>query len=258
MWPGECAYPDFTDPRARAWWGGLYQERLDQGFAGVWHDMNEPVSFAPFGDPTLPRSARHDLDGRGGDHREAHNVYGLSMARAGYEGLRGLRPEERPFLFSRSGWAGMQRYGGTWSGDVATGWPGLRASLSLVLGLGLCGVPYSGPDVGGFDGQPLARAVSALVPAGRLAAPVPYARRDLGGAARALGVRPEGAGAARGPRWPNGERLHPYFVTLAQLARLHRGALCAPRVVGRAGRPGAARLRGLLPARRRAAGGPGP
>ncbi|CAM5378609.1 TIM-barrel domain-containing protein [Streptomyces narbonensis] len=154
VWPGECAYPDFTDPAVREWWGGLYEERLRQGFSGVWHDMNEPVSFVPFGDPTLPRSARHALDGRGGDHREAHNVYGLTMARAGYEGLRRLRPEERPFLFSRSGWAGMQRYGGTWSGDVSTGWPGLRASLSLVLGLGLCGVPYSGPDVGGFDGSP--------------------------------------------------------------------------------------------------------
>ncbi len=76
------------------------------------------------------------------------------MARAAYEGLRERDPQERPFLFSRSGWAGMQRYGGTWSGDVATGWPGLRASLSLVMGLGLCGVPYSGPDVGGFDGSP--------------------------------------------------------------------------------------------------------
>jgi alpha-glucosidase len=154
VWPGEAVFPDFTDPAARAWWGGLYAERLARGFAGFWHDMNEPVSFAAFGDPTLPRSARHALEGRGGDHREAHNVYGLSMARAGYEGLRELRPELRPFLFSRSGWAGMQRYGGTWSGDVATGWEGLRASLALVLGLGLCGVPYSGPDVGGFTGTP--------------------------------------------------------------------------------------------------------
>ncbi|WNI19329.1 glycoside hydrolase family 31 protein [Actinacidiphila sp. ITFR-21] len=154
VWPGEAVFPDFTDPGARTWWGGLYAERLAQGFAGVWHDMNEPVSFAPFGDPTLPRSARHALEGRGGDHREAHNVYALGMARAGYEGLRRLRPEQRPFLFSRSGWAGMQRYGGSWSGDVATGWEGLRASLALVLGLGLCGVPYSGPDVGGFTGTP--------------------------------------------------------------------------------------------------------
>ncbi|MFE2431230.1 glycoside hydrolase family 31 protein [Streptomyces sp. NPDC059373] len=154
VWPGEGVFPDFTDPGVRKWWGGLYAERLAQGFAGVWHDVNEPVSFAAFGETTLPRSARHALEGRGGDHREAHNVYALAMARAGYEGLGELRPDARPFVFSRSGWAGMQRYCGAWSGDVSTGWPGLRASLSLVMGLGLCGVPYSGPDVGGFDGSP--------------------------------------------------------------------------------------------------------
>ncbi|WP_237405457.1 glycoside hydrolase family 31 protein [Actinacidiphila reveromycinica] len=154
VWPGEAVFPDFTDPAVRSWWGGRYAERLEKGFAGFWHDRNEPVSFAAFGDPTLPRSARHALEGRGGDHREAHNVYGLAMARAGYEGLRELRPDTRPLVFSRSGWAGMQRYGGTWSGDVATGWEGLRTSLALVLGLGLCGVPYSGPDVGGSTGTP--------------------------------------------------------------------------------------------------------
>ncbi|MGW2181662.1 glycoside hydrolase family 31 protein [Streptomyces sp. NPDC001732] len=219
MWPGECVYPDFTDPRVREWWGGLYEERLAQGFSGVWHDMNEPVSFAAFGEPTLPRSARHCLEGRGGDHREAHNVYGLAMARAGYEGLRRLRPEERPFLFSRSGWAGMQRYGGTWSGDVETGWPGLRASLALVLGLGLCGVPYSGPDVGGFDGSPSPELylrwfqLGAYLPLFRTHAAIDAGRREpwefgpqvLGHARAALEER---------------ERLRPYFVTLAHLARL--------------------------------------
>ncbi|MFF3840390.1 TIM-barrel domain-containing protein [Streptomyces sp. NPDC001930] len=219
VWPGECAYPDFTDPAVREWWGGLYEERLGQGFSGVWHDMNEPVSFAPFGDTTLPRSARHHLDGRGGDHREAHNVYGLTMARAGYEGLRRLRPEERPFLFSRSGWAGMQRYGGTWSGDVSTGWPGLRASLALVLGLGLCGVPYSGPDVGGFDGSPSPELflrwyqLGAWLPLFRTHAAIDAGRREpwefgpevLEHAREALAER---------------ERLRPYFTTLARLARM--------------------------------------
>ncbi|WP_328724639.1 glycoside hydrolase family 31 protein [Streptomyces sp. NBC_00259] len=219
VWPGECVYPDFTDEAVRAWWGELYEERLAQGFAGVWHDMNEPVSFAPFGDMTLPRSARHALEGRGGDHREAHNVYALGMARAGYEGLRRLRPGERPFLFSRSGWAGMQRYGGTWSGDVATGWPGLRASLSLVLGLGLCGVPYSGPDVGGFDGRPSPELflrwfqLGAYLPLFRTHAAIDAGRREpwefgpqvLGHAKAALLER---------------ERLRPYFVTLARLAHL--------------------------------------
>lgn len=218
VWPGESVYPDFTDPRAREWWGRLYGERLEQGFSGFWHDMNEPVSFAAFGEATLPRSARHSLEGAGGDHREAHNVYGLAMARAGYEGLRELHPDERPFLFSRSGWAGMQRYGGTWSGDVSTGWPGLRASLSLVLGLGLCGVPYSGPDVGGFDGSP---------------SPELYLRWFQLGSYLPLFRTHAAMGAGRREPWEFGDevleharvalaerrRLLPYFVTLAHLAR---------------------------------------
>ncbi|MGW0285122.1 glycoside hydrolase family 31 protein [Streptomyces sp. NPDC003236] len=218
VWAGESVFPDFTHARVRKWWGGLYEERLAQGFAGFWHDMNEPTSFSAFGETTLPRSARHAVEGRGGDHREAHNVYALCMARAGYEGLRELSPRERPFLFSRSGWAGMQRYGGTWSGDVATGWPGLRASLALVLGMGLCGVPYSGPDVGGFDGSPSPELylrwfqLGAYLPLFRTHAGLRAGRREpwefgaevLGHARAALLER---------------RRLLPYFVTLAHVAR---------------------------------------
>jgi len=218
VWPGESAFPDFTHARVRAWWGALYEERLAQGFSGFWHDMNEPTSFAAFGESTLPRSARHSLEGRGGDHREAHNVYALCMARAGYEGLRELAPQERPFIFSRSGWAGMQRYGGTWSGDVATGWPGLRASLSLVMGLGLSGVPYSGPDVGGFDGSPSPELylrwlqLGAYLPLFRTHASLRAGRREpweFG--AEVL----EHARVALVER----RRLLPYFMTLAHLAR---------------------------------------
>ncbi|MFD3471806.1 TIM-barrel domain-containing protein [Streptomyces sp. NPDC058682] len=218
VWPGECAYPDFTDPAVREWWGGLYEERLAQGFAGFWHDMNEPVSFAPFGDTTLPRSARHALDGAGGDHREGHNVYALGMARAGWEGLVRLRPAERPFLFSRSGWAGMQRYGGTWSGDVESSWEGLRASLALVLGLGLCGVPYSGPDVGGFGGSPSPELyvrwlqLGAYLPLFRTHSAIWAGRREPWEFGPEVA---EQAGAVMAER----ERLRPYFVTLAHLAR---------------------------------------
>ncbi|MEU1013446.1 glycoside hydrolase family 31 protein [Streptomyces sp. NPDC005890] len=217
-WAGDSVFPDFTHPRVREWWGGLYEERLGQGFAGFWHDMNEPTSFSAFGEPTLPRSARHALEGRGGDHREAHNVYALCMARAAYDGLRGLAPQERPFLFSRSGWAGLQRYGGTWSGDVATGWPGLRASLSLVLGLGLCGVPYSGPDVGGFGGSPSPELYLRWF---QLGAHLPLFRTHAG--LRAGRREPWEFGAevlehARGALLER-RRLLPYFLTLAHLAR---------------------------------------
>ncbi|MFI1783613.1 glycoside hydrolase family 31 protein [Streptomyces rubiginosohelvolus] len=219
VWPGACVYPDFTDPVVRDWWGSQYEERLAQGFSGIWHDMNEPVSFAAFGDPSLPRSARHVLEGAGGDHREAHNVYALAMARAGYEGLLRLRPEERPFLFSRSGWAGMQRYGGTWSGDVSTGWPGLRASLSLVLGLGLCGVPYSGPDVGGFDGFPSPELylrwfqLGAYLPLFRTHSAIDAGRREP------WEFGPEVLEHARAALVER-DRLHPYFVSLSHVARL--------------------------------------
>lgn len=216
---GDYVYPDFTDPQVRAWWGALHGERLARGFSGVWHDLGEPFSGAPFGGNAWPRSARHHMEGRGGDHREAHNVYGLAMARAGYEGLRRLRPDERPFVLSRSGWAGTQRYGGIWSGDVSTEWSGLRASLALVLGLGLCGVPYSGPAVGGVDGTPSDELFLRWF---QLGAYLPLFRTHT-----AMGAGP------REP-WEFGpavleyardallerERLRPYFVTLAQQARL--------------------------------------
>ncbi|MFE7172099.1 TIM-barrel domain-containing protein [Streptomyces sp. NPDC057616] len=218
VWPGEAVFPDFTHARVREWWGRLYEERLAQGFSGFWHDMNEPTSFAAFGETTLPRSARHVLEGRGGDHREAHNVYALCMARAAYDGLRELAPEERPFIFSRSGWVGMQRYGGTWSGDVATGWPGMRASLSLVLGLGLCGVPYSGPDVGGFDGNPSPELylrwfqLGSYLPLFRTHASLRAGRREPWEFGTEVLEHARVALAER-------RRLLPYFVTLAHLAR---------------------------------------
>lgn len=126
VWPGETVFPDFTHARVREWWGGLYQERLAQGFAGFWHDMNEPTSFAAFGESTLPRSARHDLDGQGGDHREAHNVYALCMARAAYEALREMAP--------RSGRSSSRAPGGP--GCRPTGVPGPGMSPPAGRGCG--------------------------------------------------------------------------------------------------------------------------
>ncbi|MGW5974468.1 glycoside hydrolase family 31 protein [Streptomyces sp. NPDC055186] len=220
--PGDVVFPDFTHARVRRWWGGLYTERLEQGFAGFWHGLNEPTSFTAFGEPTLPRSARHALDGRGGDHREAHNVYALCMARAAYEGLRTLVPQERPFVFSRSGWAGMQRYGGTWSGEAVPGWPGLRASLALVMGLGLCGVPFAGPDVGGVDGDSSAELYLRWL---QLGAHLPLFRTHAG--AESKEPWEFGAEVVRHARVVllGRRRLQPYFVTLAHLAR-RTGAPC--------------------------------
>ncbi|MGD8553878.1 MAG: glycoside hydrolase family 31 protein [Anaerolineales bacterium] len=156
VWPGWCVFPDFTDPAARAWWGEQYPRLLDQGVVGVWHDMNEPSGFVAYGEPTLPSPTRHSLEGSQGDHRQAHNLYGLLMNRAGYEALTKLQPDRRPFILSRSGTAGSQRYAWNWTGDTASTWQTLRQTIATVLGLGLSGIPYTGPDIGGFSGAPSA------------------------------------------------------------------------------------------------------
>ncbi|QDY75784.1 glycoside hydrolase family 31 protein [Streptomyces qinzhouensis] len=214
-WSGAYVYPDVTDPAVRRWWGDRCAERSAEVFSGVVLTGNEPAGGGPFGESALPGSARHVLDGRGGDHREARNVYGSAAARAGYEGLRRFRPGERPFLLSRAGWAGMQRYGGAWPGGAGDDWPGLRAALSLVLGLGLCGVPFAGAG-GGGGGE------------GRVS-PEWYLRRLQLAAYLPLFL----TGGGREP-WEFGpvvldraravlrerERLRPYLVTLAQVARL--------------------------------------
>ncbi|MBV9389671.1 MAG: glycoside hydrolase family 31 protein [Chroococcidiopsidaceae cyanobacterium CP_BM_ER_R8_30] len=156
VWPGRTVFPDFTNPKVRAWWTRQYAYLLDVGVAGFWHDMNEPAMFVLWGNPSLAKVVQHCFEGRGGDHREAHNLYGLLEAEAAYQSIRQYRPQQRPFIVSRSGWAGLQRYAWTWTGDTASTWETLRQTVATVVGLGLSGIPYSGPDIGGFQGNPSA------------------------------------------------------------------------------------------------------
>ena len=154
VWPGNCVFPDFTSHETRQWWGEQYRKVADWGVEGVWHDMNEVAVFASHGEATLPLCTRHDFDGRGGDHREGHNLFALLEARAAYKGMLSVRPDKRPWILSRSGWAGLQRYAWTWSGDCESDWWTLRQSIRMALGMGLSGIPYNGPDIGGFGGSP--------------------------------------------------------------------------------------------------------
>jgi alpha-glucosidase len=154
VWPGRSVFPDFTNPVVRDWWSRQFAYLLQTGVAGFWNDMNEPAVFAAWGDPTLPLATQHWLEGRGGDHREAHNVYGMLETRAAFESLCRHRPDRRPFMVTRSGWAGLQRYAWTWTGDIVSTWEALRQTVATVLGLGLSGISFCGPDIGGFLGNP--------------------------------------------------------------------------------------------------------
>lgn len=158
VWPGPSVFPDFTQAKTREWWGGLYQQFVNDGVPGFWNDMNEPSVFDGPG-KTMPLDTVHRIEEPGfttrtATHAEIHNIVGLQNARATYEGLLKLRPDERPFVLTRATFAGGQRYGFTWTGDNSATWNHLRLATQMVLNLGLSGIPYSGADIGGFNGSP--------------------------------------------------------------------------------------------------------
>jgi alpha-glucosidase len=166
VWPGVCAFPDFTLPAAREWFGELYAAALDDGVDGFWNDMNEPATFTPDGfdkpetnhgpQKTFPLDAQHAGDGVAGPHARYHNVYGMQMARATFEGLRKLRPGQRPLVLTRAGYAGVQRYSAVWTGDNSANWPHLALTIPMLTNLSVSGVPFVGADIGGFMGDPSA------------------------------------------------------------------------------------------------------
>jgi len=158
VWPGPAVFPDFTRAPTREWWGGLYQQFVNDGVAGFWNDMNEPSVFDGPG-KTMPLNTVHRIEEPGfttrtATHAEIHNVFGLENARATYEGLLKLRPDERPFVLTRATFAGGQRYGFTWTGDNSATWNHLRLATHMVLNLGISGISYVGADLGGFNGSP--------------------------------------------------------------------------------------------------------
>ena len=154
VWPGVCAFPDFTNPETRQWWGQNQRVLTDAGVAGIWCDMNEPALFIPDG-ATMPDDVVHP-GGRMGEarwHAQIHNTYGSLMARAAREGLLALKPDERPFVITRAGYAGLQRHAMQWTGDNSSWWEHLWMSLPQLQNLALSGVAWAGVDIGGFGGD---------------------------------------------------------------------------------------------------------
>jgi alpha-glucosidase len=146
VWPGLSVFPDFSLPEARRWWAEYARRFFELGFAGAWLDMNDP-STGP-----IDCHAMRFHHGRV-DHGAYHNQYALLMARATREGFAAAFPDRRPFLVSRSGCTGSQRYAAHWTGDNYSNYHHLHRSIGKSLNLALSGIPFNGPDVGGFGGD---------------------------------------------------------------------------------------------------------
>jgi len=154
VWPGECYFPDFTNPEVRQWWAGLYGELIEQiGIKGIWNDMNEPAVMEVPG-KTFPNDVRHDYDGNPCSHRKAHNIYGMQMARATYDGVKKYAYPKRPFVITRAQYSGGQRYTSSWTGDNVATWEHLWLANVQVQRMSLSGMGFVGTDIGGFAEQP--------------------------------------------------------------------------------------------------------
>ncbi|CAJ0808595.1 Alpha-xylosidase XylQ [Ralstonia wenshanensis] len=145
FWDEVGAYLDFTNPKTLDWWKAKVKSALlEYGMASTWNDNNEFEVWTP-------EAFAHGF-GKKAPIREAKVLHTMLMMRASREAQLEFAPQRRPFLVSRSGGVGMQRYVQTWSGDNYTSWETLRYNLKMGLGLALSGVSNIGHDIGGFAG----------------------------------------------------------------------------------------------------------
>ncbi|MBU7584687.1 MAG: glycoside hydrolase family 31 protein [Nostoc sp. TH1S01] len=173
VWPEKAVFPDFMRADVRHWWRNLHKSLTDAGVAGIWNDMNEPaIDSRPFGDGGekiwFPLDAPQGDAGENTTHQEVHNLYGLMMAKACFEGLQQHRQQERSFVLTRSGYAGVQRWSAVWMGDNHSLWEHLEMSLPMLCNMGLAGVGFVGCDIGGFAGNATAELFARWMQVGML------------------------------------------------------------------------------------------
>ncbi|SUB81340.1 Alpha-xylosidase [Pragia fontium] len=146
FWDDEGSHLDFTNPATVRWWqDNVTSQLLEMGIGSTWNDNNEYEIW--------DREARCHGFGKEIAIKHIRPVMPLLMMRASLEAQQKFAPESRPYLISRSGCAGMQRYVQTWSGDNRTNWTTLRYNTRMGLGMSLSGLYNVGHDVGGFSGD---------------------------------------------------------------------------------------------------------
>lgn len=147
VWPGTTVFPDFSLEQTRDWWSNWTSKAVAGiGIEGVWIDMNDPSTG-------LSENSEMLFDNGKLPHEAYHNQYAFGMAKATHQGLLKNRPNQRPFILTRSGFTSINRYAAAWTGDNFSNDHHMRSSIATTLNLALSGLPFNGPDVPGFGGD---------------------------------------------------------------------------------------------------------
>lgn len=153
-WWGKGGMLDWSNPAAGAFWHDWKRQPLvKMGILGHWTDLGEPMDYAANG-------IYHGFTPGKTAHADVHNLYNLLWHRSIFDGYQRNGNQQRPFMLSRAGGPGMQRYGaGMWSGDIPARLQNLASHLNAQMHMSLSGVDYFGSDAGGFyrnsfDGKP--------------------------------------------------------------------------------------------------------
>jgi len=147
---GYTFYDAFSKPARRLFWNQVNTALFSKGVDAWWMDATEPDIVQP-SPPTL-ESLRAAVDKTAiGSASRVMNAYALVNSEAVYDGQRSAKPDQRVFILTRSGFAGIQRYGTvTWSGDITSTWATLRKQITAGLNFSIAGDPYWTSDTGGY------------------------------------------------------------------------------------------------------------
>lgn len=164
-WPGKSVWIDTLGTLGQNIWGSFFKKFV-KGVSNlhIWNDMNEPSIFSG-PETTAPKDLIHS---GGTEERSVHNLYGMTVHQSTYEALRDAHSEQdlRPFILTRSFFAGSQRSAATWTGDNVANWDYLKISVPMCLTNNIAGLPFIGADIAGFSGDPEAELIARWYQAG--------------------------------------------------------------------------------------------
>lgn len=141
-------YDAYNKDARKLFWDQMNEKLYSKGIDAWWMDASEPDILS---NASMKYRKELSTPTALGSSTEYFNAYALVNAMAIYNGQRAVNPDDRIFLLTRSGFAGLQRYStATWSGDIGTRWEDMKAQISAGLNFAMSGIPYWTMDIGGF------------------------------------------------------------------------------------------------------------